>query len=113
MAAAGAARAAAAGQGSAQTDRAVAAGDAANAEAIGAATASAAGVSIGATLVVASQGVGTIGTIAGFLGFALIGLGMIIQKNWNIVVAIILIITGLLGAIGTPIMGYDNSGSSL
>ena len=34
---------------------------------------------------------------------------MIIQKNWNIVVAISLIITGLLGAIGTPIMGYDNS----
>ncbi|MAX11750.1 MAG: hypothetical protein ACJ0OY_07390 [Dehalococcoidia bacterium] len=66
-----------------------------------------AGVSTGATLFVASQGIGTIGTITGFLGFILIGLGMIIQKNWNIVVAILLIITGLLGTVGTSIIGYD------
>jgi len=99
--------------GAAAAAAAVAAGDAANAAAIGEATASVAGVSIGASLVVASQGVGTIGTIAGFLGFALIGLGMIIQKNWNIVVAILLIITGLLGAIGTPIMGYDSENMAI
>ena len=67
-----------------------------------------AGVSTGATLFVASQGVGTIGTITGFLGFILIGLSMIIQKNWNIIVAILLIITGLLGTVGTPIIGYDS-----
>jgi hypothetical protein len=66
-----------------------------------------AGVSIGATLFVASQGVGTIGTITGFLGFVLIGLGMIIQKNWNIIVPILLIITGLLGTVGTSVIGYD------
>tara|TARA_B100001540_G_scaffold87290_1_gene78807 strand:- start:915 stop:1589 length:675 start_codon:yes stop_codon:yes gene_type:complete len=66
------------------------------------------GVSTGATLFVASQGVGTIGTITGFLGFILIGLSMIIQKNWNIIVAILLIITGLLGTVGTPIIGYDS-----
>ena len=66
-----------------------------------------AGVSTGATLYVASQGVGTIGTITGFLGFILIGLSMIIQKNWNIVVAILLIIIGLLGTVGTSIIGYD------
>ena len=94
--------------GAAAAAAAVAAGDAANAEAIGAATASAAGVSIGATLFVASQGIGTIGTITGFLGFILIGLSMIIQKNWNIIVAILLIITGLLGTVGTPIIGYDS-----
>ena len=67
-----------------------------------------AGVSTGATLFVASQGVGTIGTITGFLGFILIGLSMIIQKNWNIIVAILLIITGLCGTVGTPIIGYDS-----
>jgi hypothetical protein len=66
-----------------------------------------AGVSTGATLYVASQGIGTIGTITGFLGFILIGLSMIIQKNWNIVVAILLIIIGLLGTVGTSIIGYD------
>jgi len=66
-----------------------------------------AGVSIGATLFVASQGVGTIGTITGFLGFVLIGLGMIIQKNWNTIVPILLIITGLLGTVGTSVIGYD------
>ena len=94
--------------GAAAAAAAVAAGDAANAEAIGAATASAAGVSIGATLFVASQGIGTIGTITGFLGFILIGLSMIIQKNWNIIVAILLIITGLCGTVGTPIIAYDS-----
>ena len=67
-----------------------------------------AGVSTGATLFVASQGIGTIGTIIGFLGFILIGLSMIIQKNWNIIVAILLIITGLCGTVGTPIIGYDS-----
>ena len=67
-----------------------------------------AGLSTGATLFVASQGVGTIGTITGFLGFILIGLSMVIQKNWNIIVAILLIITGLLGTVGTSIIGYDS-----
>jgi len=73
-----------------------------------AAIAGGAGMSTAAALWAASQGVGTVATVIPLIGLGLIGIAMVIQKNYHVLVGILLIITGVLGATFPVIFGYDS-----
>ena len=74
-----------------------------------AAIAGGAGMPTAAALWAASLGIGSISTVVPLAGMALIGIAIAIQKSYHIVVAILLIITGVLGASFPVVFGYDHS----
>ena len=72
-----------------------------------------AGFATGLTLYSGSVGIGTIGTIVAMIGFSLLGAGMLIQKHYHITVAILLILTGIVGVVITGIQGFDSSNMTI
>ena len=67
-----------------------------------------AGMATAASLWAASQGVVTFGTVIPLLGLAIFGIGILVQKNYNVIIAIFLIASGLLAAIIPLALGYDS-----
>lgn len=67
-----------------------------------------AGMATAATLWAASEGVGTFGTVIPLLGLAIFGVGILVQKNYTVIIAIFLITSGLLGVIIPVASGYDS-----
>ena len=67
-----------------------------------------AGMATAAALWAASQGVGTFGTVIPLLGMAIFGIGILVQKDYNVIIAIFLIASGLLGVIIPLAFGYDS-----
>ena len=71
-----------------------------------------AGMATGATLIAAAHGIGAISTVIFFIGIAIIGIAILIQKNYlavsalNIIVGIAFMTTGILGVIGTAGIEY-------
>ena len=74
---------------------------------------------VATTIYLAGNGIGAIATAGIFLGMSILGLGIYIQKNFNIILAVLLIASGLFGIVmtlydyGNPSMIVGYAGMSL
>jgi len=77
----------------------------AQAAAAGSAESAASAGAVAASLYSASQAIGAVTTALLFLGFGIIGYGVYMQKNFNAIIACLIVVIGIIGVV-LPIIDY-------